>query len=32
MSVTEIGISSDRLALPMMSVTGNVWMLDNVDQ
>jgi Tol biopolymer transport system component len=32
MSVTEIGISSDRLALPMTSVTGNVWMLDNVDQ
>jgi Tol biopolymer transport system component len=31
MQVTEIGISSGRLALPMMSVTGNVWMLDNVD-
>ncbi len=32
MSVSEIGVSSDRLALPMTSVTGNVWMLDNVDK
>ena len=32
MSVTEVGVSSDRLALPMMSVTGNIWMLDNVDK
>jgi hypothetical protein len=32
MSVSEIGVSSDRLVLPMVSVTGNVWMLDNVDK
>jgi hypothetical protein len=32
MQVTEIGVSSDRLAPPMKSVTGNIWMLDNVDQ
>jgi hypothetical protein len=32
MSVTEIGVSGDRLVLPMRSVTGNVWMLDNVDK
>jgi Tol biopolymer transport system component len=32
MTVTETGVSSNRLVLPMMSVTGNIWMLDNVDK
>jgi len=29
---TQIGISAHRAVLPMMSSTGSIWMLDNVDK
>jgi len=32
MGLAEIGVSSTRLALPMLTVTGSIWMLDNVDK
>ena len=28
---TEIGVSARRVALTMLSVNGNIWMLTNVD-
>lgn len=28
----EISLSEDRLVLPIMEVSGNIWMLENVDQ
>ena len=28
----DIALSADRLVLPMKEVSGNIWMLDNVDQ
>ena len=31
MDVSEIQIAAGRAVLPMMSSTGSVWMLDNVD-
>jgi Tol biopolymer transport system component len=32
MSSSEIGIAAHRAVLPMVSSTGSVWMLDNVDK
>jgi eukaryotic-like serine/threonine-protein kinase len=29
---TEIGVAADRVVLSLQTVTGNVWMLDNVDR
>ena len=31
-SSTDIGIAQRRAVLTMASVTGNIWMLDNVDK
>ena len=28
----EISLSEDRLVVPIMEVSGNIWMLENVDQ
>ena len=28
----EISLSRDRLVAPIMEVSGNIWMLDNVDR
>ena len=32
MGSNDISLSDDRLVLPMTEVTGNLWMLENVDQ
>ncbi len=32
MARAEIAISAHRAVLPMMSSTGSIWMLDNVDK
>ena len=31
MTASDIGLSSDRLVLPIVNVSGSIWMLDNVD-
>ena len=28
----ELGVSADRLILPILETTGSIWMLDNVDR
>jgi hypothetical protein len=31
MTASDIGVSSDRLVLPILDVSGNIWRLENVD-
>ncbi len=31
-AMLEVSLCEDRLVLPIMEVSGNIWMLDNVDQ
>jgi hypothetical protein len=32
MSRVELAVSEDRLVVPIMQVSGNIWVLENVDR